>query len=489
MPSEQTMLAAKDEAIEPFQDVAVASAIEVPFVVDPAELEDLERLTRKLSIEGKYQQLGGPNGFLGRPTSEDKLGARNGMYREFEGGSIYWLESLGAHEVHGDIFAKYKELLADNSFLGYPTTDVLKAPDEGAYSVFEGGAILLNPKPIATSPEFQKSSWAFEVHGPILEKYKALKAYAGILGYPTSDELDVGDGKGKFNLFDRGAIYWSPATGAHEVHGAIRRKYLEVGGPASFLGYPTSDEEWMPDKLGRRTSCQGGAIYWTPTTGAHEVHGAIRSEWQSMGAEQSWLGYPTSDEFTIPGANGRRSVFVGGAIDWYPDKGAAAIKHFYDLKAVDWCYELDKPKKNITFYAVVANAGTRTIAGPGELAIGVEMTANLVHTIVENPARNNKISPSFRLPPGQTTILGEGVKIQFVSNFNYQYLSYLFNIHGEATHDFCDPAFRAELATGKNNNGYVTLAATSGAHVDDPKKPMSGDWIITKSGKERYKLM
>jgi hypothetical protein len=61
--------------------------------------------------------------------------------------------------------------------------------------------------------------------------------------------------------------------------------------------------------------------YWTPQTGAHEVHGAIRDLWASMGWEQSWLGYPISDEQDAPGG-GRISYFQGGSISWTPQGGA-----------------------------------------------------------------------------------------------------------------------------------------------------------------------
>src|SRR5215217_2041652 len=94
-----------------------------------------------------------------------------------------------------------------------------------------------------------------------------------------------------------------------EVIGDIRVKWLALGGPSSFLGQPLTDELGTPDGLGRFNHFQGGSIYWTPETGAHEVHGAIRDKWASMGFERSLLRYPTSDEQDAPG--GRISHFEG----------------------------------------------------------------------------------------------------------------------------------------------------------------------------------
>jgi len=87
------------------------------------------------------------------------------------------------------------------------------------------------------------------------------------------------------------------SAGAFEVHGAIRDKYLALGAEASILGYPRTDESGTPDGVGRFNHFQGGSIYWTPGTSAHEVHGLIRELWSSLGWETNpQLGYPISDE-------------------------------------------------------------------------------------------------------------------------------------------------------------------------------------------------
>ena len=41
--------------------------------------------------------------------------------------------------------------------------------------------------------------------------------------------------------FEGGSIYWSPASGAHEVHGPIAARYEQTGGPNGKLGVPTSN--------------------------------------------------------------------------------------------------------------------------------------------------------------------------------------------------------------------------------------------------------
>ena len=91
-----------------------------------------------------------------------------------------------------------------------------------------------------------------------------------------------------------------------------------------WIGYPTTDETGCPDGVGRFNHFEHGSIYWTPETGAHEVHGAIRDKWAELGWERSKLRYPVTDEHDIPG--GRASNFQGGEIQWTQQGGPVVRK-------------------------------------------------------------------------------------------------------------------------------------------------------------------
>jgi uncharacterized protein with LGFP repeats len=136
-----------------------------------------------------------------------------------------------------------------------------------------------------------------------------------------SGEMPTADGVGRVRDFENGSIYWTPATGAHEVHGGIRVKWAQLGGER-FNGYPITDETGCPDGVGRFNHFERGSIYWTPDTGAWEVHGAIRDHWASAGWERGPLGYPVSDE-TGP-ADQRANRFQHGVITWTPTGGAVS---------------------------------------------------------------------------------------------------------------------------------------------------------------------
>ncbi len=164
-----------------------------------------------------------------------------------------------------------------------------------------------------------------EVHGAILDKYIEWNGPEGFLGFPTTNETGASDGKGRFNHFENGSIYWHPSIGAFEVHGAIRDKYIQLKGPGGFLGFPTTNETGASDGKGRFNHFENGSIYWHPSIGAFEVHGAVRDKWASMGWEKGWLGYPKSDETSFTEADGRISLFEYGAIYWWPDTGPLAL--------------------------------------------------------------------------------------------------------------------------------------------------------------------
>ncbi len=223
--------------------------------------------------------------------------------------------STGTHQVCGAILAKYQALGGPSSFLGYPTTDETGTPDgAGRFNDFSNGGAIY----------WTAATGAWSIHGAILGKWASMGWERSVLGYPTSDETGAPDGVGRFNDFSNsGSIYWTPGTGAWSIHGAIVAKYQALGGPSSVLGYPVTDETGTPDGVGRFNHfSNAGSIYWTAGTGAWSIHGAIRSKWASMGWERSCLGYPVSDEFGIPG--GRQSNLQNGVITYSFSSGQAS---------------------------------------------------------------------------------------------------------------------------------------------------------------------
>ncbi|MCW2713141.1 MAG: hypothetical protein JWN88_188 [Frankiales bacterium] len=250
---------------------------------------------------------------LGTPTSPE-YPAGAGLAQDFLGGDVLWSTGTGGNVVQGAIRVHYRELRGAGSVLGLPVTSERATPHKpGRYNHFQGGSVYWSP-----------GTPAREVHGSIRETWSRLGWENSPLGFPITDEVATPWVFGRFNHFEGGSIYWTPATGAHEVRGAIRGKWSGLGWENGLLGFPVTDELGTPDGSGRFNHFQGGSIYWTPATGAHEVHGAIRQRWAGLGWERGALGYPTSDEYSVPG--GRRSDFQKGSITWDASSGVTTVR-------------------------------------------------------------------------------------------------------------------------------------------------------------------
>lgn len=160
---------------------------------------------------------------------------------------------------------------------------------------------------------------------PIREKWAAAGRERSPLGNAIGDEVSTFDGVGRWQQFKGGIISWHPETGAHIVWGKIGERWLEIGREA--FGYPITDELTTSDQRGRASDFRAlqlphkpvASIYWLPDTGAHEIFGAIRVKWTELGAERSSLGYPIAPE--EPHADGRVQRFQRGSLFWTARSG------------------------------------------------------------------------------------------------------------------------------------------------------------------------
>ncbi len=211
------------------------------------------------------------------------------------------------------------------SYLGWPLRMFTTRP--GATVVyFERGAIILRP-----------DSRCFAVYGAIYLHYRELidlenPAGGFDIGLPIGEEQAVT--KGRRSRFDAGDIYFETSTGnAFEVHGAIRAHWEQLGGVGGFLGNPISDESPVMRsgvEVGRFNSFEGGTMYWSGASGAFEVHGAIRDRYlHAYGGPAGSLGFPLSDETDSPQGSKRYNTFQNGCLTW--DKGSGRISIFRSL--------------------------------------------------------------------------------------------------------------------------------------------------------------
>lgn len=81
--------------------------------------------------------------------------------------------------------------------------------------------------------------------------------------------------------------------------GAIFARWESMGGMKSLLGAPKSPEAAGAGSA-RYVNFEGGAIYWSPQSGAEPVTGEIYRAWGALGFERGALGLPTSGEIQEP---------------------------------------------------------------------------------------------------------------------------------------------------------------------------------------------
>lgn len=265
--------------------------------------EGQEPLAVRGTIADKYATVAS---LVGNPISNEVTGQRfGGGYQAFERGVIAYLPGSEAFAVAGGIKTVWNGIGAHNSDLGYPTSDEYSPMVGGVMQDFQFGKISWNP---VTGSRVTKGgigvTWD-NVGGPL----------SG-LGYPTTDEYATGNG-GVTQGFQYGQIVWHPATGSRFIKGGIGATWVNIGGPNSPLGYPTSDEVGGLVQGGAKQYFQGGEVVWSPAAGARVVTGGIGDTWVGHGSEGGRFGYPTTNEYAI-GSGGYAQDYQGGRITWRP---------------------------------------------------------------------------------------------------------------------------------------------------------------------------
>ncbi|NAZ75603.1 hypothetical protein GTQ99_09245 [Kineococcus sp. T13] len=264
------------------------------------------------AVAQRYDSTGGANGSLGEVTQcQQPTPLRAGEYAHFRGGSIYYSTSTGAQFTRGAIRDKWAATGWENGRLGFPTTSDAPTPNGRGWYTHFQGA----------SVYWSPQTGAHFTAGAIKDQWALHGWENGGLGFPATDDTSTPNGRGYYTHFQGGSIYWSPATGAHDVRGAIRDKWASTGWENGHLGFSRTGDTRTPNGSGYYNHFQGGSIYWSPATGANIVLGAIGQAWASQGWESGALGYPVEDEH---GWDEDYIVqqFQGGFIGYTPGVGA-----------------------------------------------------------------------------------------------------------------------------------------------------------------------
>ena len=179
----------------------------------------------------------------------------------------------------------------------------------GAVASLAVAALVVVPSALAT-PESDATD-------AINQAWQAAGGADSVVGGSDGEVYQVGDGYGQ--KFSDGKIFYTPATGAHLIYGAILDKYESLGGPAdSDLGFPNIDEVAGLVSPNSRVSTFSAsdkpAVFWTRDTGAWAVRGAINAAWDKLGGSAGVLGVPVEDERYDGDVVSQK--FTGGQLSW-----------------------------------------------------------------------------------------------------------------------------------------------------------------------------
>lgn len=237
------------------------------------------------------------------------FGLRNGgSYQCFSVGCILYSPASGARLTMGAIRDKWAQTGFENGALGYPVTDEVSGLRSGGVYQNYQGGAIL----------WSPGTGAHVSVGAIRNTWAGTGFESGALGYPVTDEIGGLRNGGVFQNYQGGAIIWSPSTGARVSVGSIRNMWAATGFEAGRLGYPTTNEVAGLKNGGVYQNYEGGAIIWSPATGAAISFGGIRSIWASTGFESGRLGYPTSNEYVEGPGGAVAQNYQGGIIHWNP---------------------------------------------------------------------------------------------------------------------------------------------------------------------------
>lgn len=211
----------------------------------------------------------GENGSVLGASVYGEVSSAGGRYQRYTNGRISAKAGTGVRETVGAVAQRYVAVGAEAGALGFPVTSPLTVPG-GTAQRFEKGRI---------SSATATGTW--EVRAPLSVLYEELGAEAGVLGFPTTGTS--GTGGGVFNRFARGRISWSPETGAHSTRGAIWQRYEQLGAEAGALGFPVEEERVVRDgpfkRPGaperRRQQFQRGALAYDERTGVVVLEPAL----------------------------------------------------------------------------------------------------------------------------------------------------------------------------------------------------------------------
>ena len=206
----------------------------------------------KIDIEAREKEAT----ILGKAKSQIKKIDKNGYYKEFENGYIYWTKKTGAWDVSGGILTAWNNIKREKGILGYPLSSEKTNNRGEVYQEFENGKIYWTAK---------KGAWVVrDFADKVWSDLGGSKSKLGDVVYNGECGL-VKDGC--YQAFTTGVIIGNSETGYYDVSGGISNLWYQIGAEWGILGYPLSSEK-TNNRGEVYQEFENGKIYWTAKKGA-----------------------------------------------------------------------------------------------------------------------------------------------------------------------------------------------------------------------------
>ncbi|WP_157981676.1 hypothetical protein [Protaetiibacter intestinalis] len=261
-------------------------------------------------MEAYYQSIGGAGSVLGVPVGAVVSTSAQGVpgaYQYFAGGTVYWTASTGAHAVTGAMLTAYRAASTVSGSYGWPKGEMSCDAAGACSQAFQGGTL-------SVTPGAQQVMEAY---------YQSIGGAGSVLGVPVGAVVSTSAQgvPGAYQYFAGGTVYWTASTGAHAVTGAMLTAYRAASTVSGSYGWPKG--EMSCDAAGACSQAfQGGTLSVTP--GAQQV---MEAYYQSIGGAGSVLGVPVGAvvSTSAQGVPGAYQYFAGGTVYWTASTGAHAV--------------------------------------------------------------------------------------------------------------------------------------------------------------------
>jgi uncharacterized protein with LGFP repeats len=221
-----------------FRNAAMTKALrpnEMPFVVTGYAFTDAINRMGGLSVVG--DQRDAPHVY-GQGLAQNFLkGTEVSLVMQLKGSST-------AHVVNGEVLKQYWIAKGPASFLGYAVSDRFEF-NGGYRQNFEGGCIVVSAQGTTEVFDNAGKNRSDVLTNVFIQAFNRVGGQS-VLGWKANESHAWGDGEVQNFEIDRTnrsvIMHVKGADKAYVVRGELLEKYYRAAGPASFLGYPISDE-------------------------------------------------------------------------------------------------------------------------------------------------------------------------------------------------------------------------------------------------------